>query len=143
MFLRFTRYCVEKILAKNSARGEKMTNIRYAQVVPRDDWDLGFWWHCLDCCLHFGNFSPSAPLNVLIFHNLLRKICFLSSFINQSIFHKLFIIINAKYAFLHILWITVWFWMDPGSDNFSCGQHSCALDGARPQKVWFTWFILF
>ena len=27
--LRFTRYCVEKILAKNSARGEKMTNIRY------------------------------------------------------------------------------------------------------------------
>ena len=30
-FLRFTRYCVEKNLAKNSARGEKMTNIRYAQ----------------------------------------------------------------------------------------------------------------
>ena len=27
--LRFTRYCVEKILAKNSARGEKMTNTRY------------------------------------------------------------------------------------------------------------------
>ena len=29
--LQFTRYCVEKILAKNSDRGEKMTNIRYAQ----------------------------------------------------------------------------------------------------------------
>ena len=28
-FLRFTRYYVEKNLAKNSARGEKMTNIRY------------------------------------------------------------------------------------------------------------------
>ena len=28
--LRFTRFCVEKILAKNSVRGEKMTNIRYA-----------------------------------------------------------------------------------------------------------------
>ena len=27
--LRFTRFCVEKILAKNSACGEKMTNIRY------------------------------------------------------------------------------------------------------------------
>ena len=27
--LQFTRYCVEKILAKNSDRGEKMTNIRY------------------------------------------------------------------------------------------------------------------
>ena len=29
-FLRFTRYYVEKNLAKNSARGEKMTNMRYA-----------------------------------------------------------------------------------------------------------------
>ena len=28
-FLRFTRFCVEKNLAKNSARGEKMTIIRY------------------------------------------------------------------------------------------------------------------
>ena len=28
-FLQFTRFCVEKNLAKNSARGEKMTNIRY------------------------------------------------------------------------------------------------------------------
>ena len=28
--LRFTRFCVEKILTKNSVRGEKMTNIRYA-----------------------------------------------------------------------------------------------------------------
>ena len=27
--LRFTRFCVEKILTKNSVRGEKMTNIRY------------------------------------------------------------------------------------------------------------------
>ena len=27
--LQFTRYCVEKILAKISDRGEKMTNIRY------------------------------------------------------------------------------------------------------------------
>ena len=30
--LRFTRYCVEKILAKNSARGEKMTIIRYGSA---------------------------------------------------------------------------------------------------------------
>ena len=29
-FLRFMRYYVEKNLAKNSARGEKMTNMRYA-----------------------------------------------------------------------------------------------------------------
>ena len=28
-FLRFTRYYVEKNLAKNSARGEKMTNMRF------------------------------------------------------------------------------------------------------------------
>ena len=27
-------YCVEKILAKNSDRGEKMTNIRYAPSLP-------------------------------------------------------------------------------------------------------------
>ena len=27
--LQFTRYCVEKILAKISDRGEKMTNIKY------------------------------------------------------------------------------------------------------------------
>ena len=31
--LRFTRYCVEKILAKNSARGEKMANIRYVTTI--------------------------------------------------------------------------------------------------------------
>ena len=31
--LQFTRYCVEKILAKNSDRGEKMTNIRYASKM--------------------------------------------------------------------------------------------------------------
>ena len=30
LFTRFTRYCLEKILAKKRARGEKMTNIRYA-----------------------------------------------------------------------------------------------------------------
>ena len=30
--LRFTRFCVEKILAKNSVRGEKMTNMRYGQA---------------------------------------------------------------------------------------------------------------
>ena len=28
--LQFTRYCVEKILAQISDRGEKMTNMRYA-----------------------------------------------------------------------------------------------------------------
>ena len=31
-FLRFTRYYVEKNLAKNSARGEKITNMRYVQM---------------------------------------------------------------------------------------------------------------
>ena len=30
--LQFTRYCVEKILAKISDRGEKMTNIKYAFI---------------------------------------------------------------------------------------------------------------
>ena len=30
-FLRFTRYYVEKNLAKNSAHGEKMTNMRYVK----------------------------------------------------------------------------------------------------------------
>ena len=34
-FLRFTRYYVEKNLAKNSARGEKMTNMRYAVFVSK------------------------------------------------------------------------------------------------------------
>ena len=29
VFLQFTRFCVEKILAKNSVCGEKMTNVRY------------------------------------------------------------------------------------------------------------------
>ena len=29
--LEFTRYCVEKILAKISDRGEKITNIRYVR----------------------------------------------------------------------------------------------------------------
>ena len=33
-FLRFTRYYVEKNLAKNSARGEKMTNMRYGRKSP-------------------------------------------------------------------------------------------------------------
>ena len=41
-FLRFTRYCVEKILAKISDRGEKMTNIRYVQAL-----------HCMHCWVHF------------------------------------------------------------------------------------------
>ena len=31
--LQFTRFCVEKILAKNSVRGEKMTNMRYAKSL--------------------------------------------------------------------------------------------------------------
>ena len=31
--LQFTRYCVEKILAQTSDRGEKITNIRYASVL--------------------------------------------------------------------------------------------------------------
>ena len=31
--LQFTRYCVEKILAKNSDRGEKMTNIKYVLIA--------------------------------------------------------------------------------------------------------------
>ena len=30
-WLQFTRCCVEKIFAKNSVRGEKMTNIRYGR----------------------------------------------------------------------------------------------------------------
>ena len=34
-FFRFTHYYVEKNLAKNSARGEKMTNMRYALYSPK------------------------------------------------------------------------------------------------------------
>ena len=33
-FFRFTHYYVEKNLAKNSARGEKMTNMRYVHTTP-------------------------------------------------------------------------------------------------------------
>ena len=32
--LQFTRYCVEKILAQISDRGEKMTNMRYVKALP-------------------------------------------------------------------------------------------------------------
>ena len=32
--LQFTRYCVEKILAQISDRGEKLTNMRYVPWVP-------------------------------------------------------------------------------------------------------------
>ena len=43
--LQFTRYCVEKILAKISDRGEKMTNIRYE--CKYQEWqsadDCGQW----------------------------------------------------------------------------------------------------
>ena len=49
--LQFTRFCVEKILAKNSACGEKMTNIRYGVNVKTSFqwkvlckfWDLFYW----------------------------------------------------------------------------------------------------
>ena len=42
--LRFTHFCVEKNLAKNSARGEKMTNMRYGwnsptiHIIPQLRW---------------------------------------------------------------------------------------------------------
>ena len=48
-FLRFTRYYVEKNLAKNSARGEKMTNMRYAPLLPH--WSP------------FGDFGPHGDQN--------------------------------------------------------------------------------
>ena len=42
VLVRFTRFCVEKNLAKNCARGEKMTNMRYGpplflrqNIIPR------------------------------------------------------------------------------------------------------------
>ena len=50
-FLRFSRFCVEKNLAKNSARGEKMTNMRYAfelksvQCTYRRIWLLDSAWN--------------------------------------------------------------------------------------------------
>ena len=44
--LQFTRYCVEKILAKNSDRGEKMTNIRYGL-------NLAFFGEDLRTCVRF------------------------------------------------------------------------------------------
>ena len=33
VLVRFTRFCVEKNLAKNCARGEKMTNMRYGSNI--------------------------------------------------------------------------------------------------------------
>ena len=46
---RFTRYCVEKIWAKNCARGEKITNIRFSwrvsqpiQSNPKMHWNVCF-----------------------------------------------------------------------------------------------------
>ena len=36
-FFRFTHYYVEKNLAKNSARGEKMTNMRYGNTQCNDE----------------------------------------------------------------------------------------------------------
>ena len=43
--LQFTRYCVEKILAKNSDRGEKMTNIRYdSDILLSVSYSVKFSW---------------------------------------------------------------------------------------------------
>ena len=36
VLVRFTRFCVEKNLAKNCARGEKMTNMRYGHLKDKD-----------------------------------------------------------------------------------------------------------
>ena len=41
--LKFTRYCVEKILAENSVRGEKMTNIRSAENLLVANWGSLFF----------------------------------------------------------------------------------------------------
>ena len=44
-FLRLTRFCVEKNLAKNSARGEKMTNMRYAFRHPLENMGQEWGFH--------------------------------------------------------------------------------------------------
>ena len=41
VLVRFTRFCVEKNLAKNCARGEKMTNMRYALHVHETKYTSG------------------------------------------------------------------------------------------------------
>ena len=48
VLVRFTRFCVEKNLAKNCAREEKMTNMRYGGVFFYSVWTL-FWVprHCV------------------------------------------------------------------------------------------------
>ena len=49
--LRFTRFCVEKILAKNSVRGEKMTNMRYASDyhwIRGSSFDEQIYWQTVD-----------------------------------------------------------------------------------------------
>ena len=58
-FLRFTRFCVEKILAKNSVRGEKMTNMRYGN----DFWEQEREW--LSPFPNFGNMNEKLHPQLL------------------------------------------------------------------------------
>ena len=67
---RFTRYCVEKIWAKICARGEKLTNMRYASawkwykkgsfqgifLTPPPKWAMPKWRAC-----EFGRDFPHPP----------------------------------------------------------------------------------
>ena len=58
---RFTRFCVEKNLAKNCACGEKRTNIKYAYQAPTQIIAKGVL------------FELCSPLFVLSHHNLLPQ----------------------------------------------------------------------
>ena len=56
---RFTRYCVEKIWAKNCARGEKMTNMRCEHKVHQPN-------HQVPQAKQTGSFCASVCGNVWI-----------------------------------------------------------------------------
>ena len=53
-FLQFTHFCVEKNLAKNSARGEKLTNIRYVSATICLHVSLFSLLNVHKCVLNFG-----------------------------------------------------------------------------------------
>ena len=86
--LQFTRYCVEKILAKNSDRGEKMTNMRYGADLFRYNFflkaqflTLGFcrWFSILICkglCFLFiSRCCSQFGILINVFISLIWKFC--------------------------------------------------------------------
>ena len=86
---RFTRYCVEKIWAKNCARGEKMTNMRYVTAVTYISQEyypihlaaaLVVW--CKKLARQF-QLSCAAPhkIKFLLTFNVCKSICYTISYV--------------------------------------------------------------